>query len=353
MSGVTGKIMAMAVAKCNTWGTPASVTKGVYFNDDGGLQLKPAYVDDISFGQAFLGPADVGDIASPDLTWSTRNRYEDSGQLLMKAEVIGSPNAAVISTSATGQTTSWKHVIDLAPNIDGLAITAAIDRFLYVDEVISAKVYGFSVTNGDGGVMDLSFKVMGAKSTNTSTTNTRSTVNGSTFPALRANRIFRKHGVLRMNANTAGSLLAADAIQIAESASFEVVRPQDAPNVYGQDYVIEPADNGFPTFTFNVTYSRMTTTSANSLFTALSSAGPMKADWVFSGAFINSTDRWTEMYQFPYLELQDFKTNTQGAQQVKPQAQFMAKFAPTSPNGMPFINPFRLTLIVQNSIAAF
>ena len=79
----------------------------------------------------------------------------------------------------------------------------------------------------------------------------------------------------------------------------------------------------------------------------------MKADWTFSGAFINSTDRYTEMYQFPYLELQDFKTPLEGANQVKPVAKFMAKLAPTSPSGMAFINPFRWTGIVINSTVAF
>ena len=38
---------------------------------------------------------------------------------------------------------------------------AAIDKVLFVDEFTSAKVHGFSLNPGDGGVMDKSFKILG------------------------------------------------------------------------------------------------------------------------------------------------------------------------------------------------
>ena len=42
-----------------------------------------------------------------------------------------------------------------------------------------------------------------------------------------------------------------------------------------------------------------------------------------------------------------------GATQVKPEATFTAKLAASSPAGMPFVNPFRLTLINTHATAAF
>jgi hypothetical protein len=39
-----------------------------------------------------------------------------------------------------GQVTSWLHIIDLAPSIDGLGVTGAFDKKLYVDELTSAKI---------------------------------------------------------------------------------------------------------------------------------------------------------------------------------------------------------------------
>jgi hypothetical protein len=352
MSGITGREARIAFVKfaTNSWGVAASVTKGAYFQSDGGLTYQPARVNDEAFGQSFLADGDLGDVAAPDITWTQRARYADYGYIL-DACAMGSPNAVTISTSAAGQTTSWQHVIDLAPSIDGLGITAAIDKVQFVDELTSAKVHGFSMAPGEGGVMDKSFKIMGSKTTNISSVNTRSTVNGATFPTL-DNRVFRKHGTFRMNKQSAAGLGASDAVAI-ESWSMEFERPQDAPHVFGQDFVYEPADNGFPTVKISVTYPRMNTITANSLYAALREDPQWKSDMTFSGSYINSTDQYTEKYQFPALELDEWTAPLTGANQVKPTATFSAKLAATSPTGMAFVNPVRLTRIMINSLGAF
>jgi hypothetical protein len=330
----------------------ASVTKGMYFTSDGGMTPQPSYVDDNAFGQDFLGQAEVGDIASPDLTFTQRAKYDDHSYI-WEALVLGSPAAVTIATSAAGQTTSWQHIFDLSPTVDGLGITFAIDKVLYVDECTSAKVYGLTFTGGDGGVMDESFKVMGSRPTNISSVNTRSTVNGASFPALR-NRIFRKHGTIRMNLQSGGSLVATDALKVQECA-VEISRPQDAPFVYGLEHIDEPADQGFPEFTVRLTYPRMNTVSANSIYRALVDGGLFKADMTFTGAFINSTDRYTCKFQFPHLEVQPDSNPgmIEGANQAKPVAFMKAKLAATSPSGMPFVNPVRITRIMTNSTVAF
>jgi hypothetical protein len=353
MAGVTGKEAAIAFAKfgTNSWGVAASVTKGAYFTNDGNMAPQPAYVDDNSFGQDFLGQAEVGDIASPDLTFTTRAKYDDHSYI-WEALAMGSP-AVAIATSAVGQTTSWRHTIDLAPSLDGLGITIAVDKVIYVDELTSAKVYGFSFTGGDGGVMDQAFKVMGSRPTNISSINTRSTVNGASFPALR-NRIFRKQGTIRMNLQSAGSLGAGDAIKV-QDLNFEFSRPQDAPFVYGLEFIDEPADQGFPEFTLRATYPRMNTVSAGSIYHALVNGSVFKLDCTYLGAFINSTDRYSYKFEFPHLEVQP-DTNPgmiEGANQAKPTATFKAKLAGSSPSGMAFVNPVRVTRIMTQSVVAF
>src|SRR5689334_8287973 len=136
MSGFTGREARMAFAKfaANSWGVAASVTKGAYFQSDGGLTFQPQRVNDDAFGQAFLGDGDLGDVNAPDLTLTGRDRYGDYGYVF-EGLAMGSPAAVTISTSANLQTTSWKHVIDLAPSIDGLGLTLAIDKVLFVDEL--------------------------------------------------------------------------------------------------------------------------------------------------------------------------------------------------------------------------
>jgi hypothetical protein len=356
MAGQTGRTFKMAFAKfgANSWGVAASVTKGVYFESDAGLQLKVAQITDNAFGQTDLGPASPGLVEAPDITYKGRSRYEDNTYIL-DALAMGSPAAVTISTSASGQTTSWLHVMDLAPSIDGLGATFAIDKNLYVDELTSAKIYGFEETQDDNGSMDVSYKVLGSKPTPISSVNIAATVTGATYPAL-TNRLTQIQGVFRMNAQSGGSLGAGDTQRL-ESVKFSFERPQDAPHVYGQSYVDEPADNGFPTYMIEVTYPRMNTVSANSLYTALANGTDFKADWTFtSGVFINSTDAWSKKYQFPHIQLMEdgFSAPTNGAQQVKPVAKFACRLPASAPTGMTGVTkPFRLTRVMQNSVAAF
>ena len=352
MSGVTGREVAMAFAKfgTNSWGVAASVTKGIYFSNDGGLKLDPDIIEDDAFGQTFIKQSDVGNVKAPAVSWPARARYDDFSYIL-QALAIGSPATVTLSNSATGQTPSFSHVFDLSANIDGLGATFAMDKQRYVDELTSAKVHGFDLEDGQGGLMQMTFRILGSKTTPISSVNINSTVGGATFPSL-ANRIMKKQGTFRMNLNTAGALGASDAVT-AETIKFSFVRPQDAPFVYGQDYVAEPADNGFPTFQIDVAYPRMTQTSANSLYAGLRDATAFKGDWTFLGAYINSTDQYKLLFQFPYLQLTDFQAATAGANQIKPKATFMARLAATSPTGMAFVNPFRMTRIMTTSVVAF
>lgn len=353
MSGFTGREGKFAFAKfgTNSWGVAASVTKGAYFASDGGATYAPQRVNDDAFGQAFLGAGDFGNVTAPDLELTQRARYDDWSYIL-EALAMGSPAAVTISTSASGATTSWKHVLDLAPSIDGLGITFAIDKVQFVDELTSGKVYGFSFGLGDSGVFDQSFKVLGTQMTNISSINTRSTVNGATFKAL-DNRIFEKQAVVRMNVASAGSLTASDVINV-EAIEWSFERPQDAPFVTGQDYIFEPGDNGHPMVKVSWVYPRMNTVSANSLYQALRDDQTFKADITMSGALINSTDRYSNLYQFPALELDEWQATVTGPNQVKPRASFTAKLASAAPTGMSGVtNPFRITRIMTNSLNAF
>lgn len=354
MIGQTGRSMKFAFAKygTNSWGVAASVTKGHHFDGDGNLQYKPAMITDNAFNQAFLGTADPGLVEAPDLSLTGRTRYDDFSHVL-EACAMGSPATVTISTSAAGQTTSWSHQIDLADTIDGLGVTIAIDKNQFVEELTSAKVRGFEITQEDNGAMNTTFKFLGSKPTNISSVNINSTLGGASYPGF-SNRAVQQQGVFRMNLNSGGALAAGDAIK-AQSIRFAFERPQDAPHVYSQDFVDEPADNGHPTFELEVQYPRMNTVSANSLYNALRSGVAFKADWTFSGANINSTDTYKILFQFPYMQFMDegWLGATQGAEQVKPVAKFRPALAPTSPTGMAFIRPFRLTRIMVNSVNAF
>lgn len=354
MPGVTGrdyKGWAFAKFGTNSWGAAASVTKGTRFLGDAGMKLQPTFVEDRSFGESFLGPSDVGDIQPCDLPLSGQARYEDNNYIL-EALATGSPAAVTISTSAAGQVTSWLHVFDPAPNIDGLGATFAIDRKLYVEEITSGKVYGFGETFGDGGILNTTVRVLGNRPTNISSVNINSTIYASTFPAL-GGKIWRNQGTFRVNLQSGGALGASDAIPI-EAFEFAFARPQDQTFGTGSNTIVEPGDNEFPPLTLTIGFTRMNTVTANSLYRAIASFTALKADLTFLGNFINSTDQYTKKYQYPYLELQDFSTPTAGPAQVKPRAMFMLKKPAAAPTGMSgVVTPFRLTRIMTNSVVAF
>lgn len=352
--GQTGRAMKMAFATygLNSWGVAASVTKGMYFQSDGGLQFKPAQITDDAFNQPFIGAADPGLVEAVSLSLSGHYRYDDYSYI-WDASAMGSPAAVTISTSAAGQVTSWLHQFDLADAIDGRGLTAAWDKNQYVEELTSLKVNGFELANESNGAMQMTYKGVGSKPTNISSVNINSTLAGATYPAL-GNRVVQQQGTFRMNLNSAGGLGAADVLK-AESIKFGFERPQDSPHVFGQDFVDEPADNGHPSFVLEVGFPRMNTVSANSLYAGLRSSTAFKADWTFLGAYINSTDQYKVLYQFPYLQLMadGFAAPTAGAAQVKPKAKFRAALAPTSPTGMAFVRPVRVTRIMTQSVVAF
>lgn len=349
-AGLTGRESAIAFVKASSWGTAVAVTKGVYFQSTGGLKLESQRVNDEAFGQAFYGTGDLGDVTAPDLEWVGRSRYDDH-TFILDALAMGSPAAAVISDSTSGQTASYLHVIDLAVDTDGLVACAAIDKEQYVDELTSFKVYGLMEANGDAGVMDKTYKVMGSKPTDISSTNTRSTVHGASFTSL-SNRVFRKQGTFRLNAQGATGLVAGDAVTV-EEWSLEFERPQDAPFVFGQDYVYEPANNGFPTVKLTFRYPRFGTLAASMRASRRNNA-VWKGDMTFLGANINSTDQYQRLYEFPYLEVDDLDENLEGANQLKAQVTMTAKLAASAPTSMPGVTkPFRLTLINTHDTEAF
>jgi hypothetical protein len=201
-------------------------------------------------------------------------------------------------------------------------------------------------------MVEQSFKFLGNRPTNVSSININSTVYGASFPAL-GGKVFRKQATFRINGQSGGALGSSDAITI-ETFEFTFERPQDRTFGTGQNYIVEPGDNEFPALSLTVTFPRMNTVSANSLYMAMNSFTAFKSDLTFLGAFINSTDQYKKLYQFPYMELQDFQTPMAGAAQVKPKAMFVLKKPSAAPTGMSGVtNPFRITRIMQNSVVAF
>lgn len=344
--------MAFGVLVANSWGVPTSVTRRVYFESDAGLTSQPAYVDDASFGQAFLGPADVGDFAPVEATLSGQ-AYYDHADYILEAMAMGSPNAVtVVSSVAASSLVAYSHIIDLAPNTNGRAITLATDKVQGVEEITSAKVRGFGLAVGTGGVMTKRVAVMGAKSTMASAVNTRSAVSTSALAPALTNRIMRLQGTWLFNAQAAATLAATDAIEV-EDATIEFDRPLSPAQVFGSDYTIEPLDGGFPSARITLGFARARTTSVNSLYVAMQAGTTMKGKVTFTGGYINSTTQRSWALEFPHAEVQQHEFSVTGADQAKPRVTLVLKQATAAPQGFLHARPFRLTRITSQSLVAF
>lgn len=356
MPAVTGREISAAfgIVGTNSWGVATSVTYGVYFQSDGGIRPQPTYVDDPSFGQQFTGPADVGDFGTVDAQLPGQ-MYYDHHTYRMQALAMGSPAAvSVVSSQAANSLVAYQHVLDLSPNVNGRAITFAMDKVQFVEEVRSAKVVGFSWSVGDGGVIQEQFHILGDYAHDASAINTRSAVTTSaTFPALQ-NRVFRNQGTFRMNAQSAGSLVAGDALPTPVNLTLTFDRPQDTANVFGKNYAIEPADSGALAANLTLEFARANSAEINSAYRAAIAGTAFKADITFTGAYVNSTSQRSLLIQFPYLEVREASMPVSGGENVRPTLNLVAKKPSSAPTGMTGVTqPFRITRISVNSTAAF
>lgn len=341
---------AFAVTGANSWHVAALVTKGAYFEGDGGLGYRPAVLVDPGYGQIHPTTPEYGDVEPPDLSLPMVARYDDHGYIL-EACVLGSPAAVTIAASATGQVTSWSHVIDMADTIDGRHVTIAWDKSQFVQELTSGKVYGASEAI-EGGFVKTTFSVVGSKATILSATNTSSTVYGATYPAV-ANRMQRKQAVARLNLQSAGSLVSTDAVEF-DSLSLSYARAQARDHVGGQDYIIAPGDDGWVVPEIRLTFPRMNTVNAQSLVGAMVGGQAYKGDLTFTGAYINSTTTYRKLYQWPYLVAEEHALTPSGPGHVRPSVTFRAYAPASAPTGMTGVTrPMRLTRVMVNSLIAF
>lgn len=352
--GVTGReaTMAFGVLVANSWGVPTSVTKRVYFQSDAGVTTPAQYINDPAFGQAFQGAATIGDFQPADVTLSGQDYY-DHHLYVLEAAAMGSPSVTVVSSNPVN---AYSHVLDLAANTDGLGnITLATDKKLYVEELTSAKVTGFGWSLGDGGVLQKTFRLLGAKSINSSTVNTRSTVAASAVAPSLANRVFRNQGVIRMATQAAsGDLTAANDLADVVDATFEFARPVAPAMVFNSAFTAEPINDGWPSATLTLRFRQATTVSTNSFYAACQAGTVMKGRIIFTGNYINSTSQRSEMYEFPHLEVLESTAVVGGPNQIQPTVRLAAKFPNSvAVSSFTFNAPFRVTRTTVQSLVAF
>lgn len=354
MAGLNGRDVKVAFAKSSTWGVPASVTKQLNIRALDGWDAKPQLVTDDGFNQNFVGEGEVGDYqpTSPELAMDLR--YDGNGPILLAAAMGSAANASVVSSVAASSLVAYEHVLTLATDLTKY-FTFAADvggsgaiGTQYVLEVPTAKPVGFTITVGDNGKMQIAYPLVGAKTNYDSTTNVNSTVGAAATDPL-SNRVFRRHGVFRMNLQSGNTLAAANAQDVRE-VNITYKRPvADGDYVFGQNYIVEPDDDGFAEFTAELVFPRMTTPNTNSLVAIWPAGTKLKMDLTFSGNYINSTTKYGLLIQAPAMEILEWTTPISGHNLLRPTARAALRMATSSPSGMAFVNPMRIVVTNMNS----
>lgn len=348
MPGVTGREVYAAYARCNTWGTPASVTQQLLMTSNEGLDQGWQVVDDEAFTQDFVGLGEIGDhlAVQADVVFQSRFTQLDA----WFAAAMGAASApTVVSSVAANSLVAYSHRMVLTSELSH-NFTLALQEDVQVREVPSFRVRGFSLRVGEMGRLMVTFPIVGTKVLFDSTTNVRSTVLGASAAVI-GNRMFRKNTRLRMNRESAAALGASDEIAIAREFVFNYARPlASEDHVLNQDYIIEADDDGFAELSLEITYARMNTISANSLVVAFKDGATFKADLFSQGPYINSTTRMSMLIEMPSLQIYSNRQPITGNNQVRPVVTFRMKSTPTAPTGMTGLTtPFRVTLVNTNS----
>ena len=161
--------------------------------------------------------------------------------------------------------------------------------------------------------------------------NDKARINAATEARL-GNRMLRKNMRFRMNELHAAALSSENELtgidQPLKEVSFDFTRPLASDDyVVGQDYIIEPDDDGFAEFPVSATFARMNVRTANSLRAHLEIGGVYKADCRWLGPYVNSETKREMLIKMPSLQIMSWKAPITGHQQVRPSAEFKMRQA--------------------------
>lgn len=350
MPGISGRRIDAAYARTTTWGVPSTVTQQLLIMSTEGFDDKPELVDDESFGPDYIGLGDIGDTQPPTPNLDMLLRFDQGSDVFLAAALGSSAAPTVVSSQAATSLVAYSHAITMAPeNIQMFTYAAQFQQ--YVQEIPSFKVTGFKLAVGQQGRINISFPIVGNKTTYTSTTNTTAALAAAAI-ATPGSRAYRRVTRLRMNSMGAGALGASDEQSLARDFSFDVSSPYAQDHVLNSESITEPDIDGFWAGMIEITFARMNSVTANSLQVAYANGNALKADLRFLGSYINSTTQRSILMEMPALQVPTggYKAVVTGQGQVRPTIQFKLKLAPSAPTGMAGLtDPLRITIVNARS----
>lgn len=302
---ITGREFVVALKKAATWHTPVAcgAGNGLLLLSDG-IKASVASELDNSAGQPWINQADPG-IMTISGNLDAYMRYEGFDTAIALLMGVAGVPVRIATTAA------YSNSYQLASKIDGLFATIAMKKLSSVIwEFPSCKVNSVKLSGETNKPVKIGIGIIGDTLKRDSVVNTIATMGTVTVPDSKNRILMDKNTVFRMNNQDGIALSDTDKI-FPSSFELNFSRPMDAEATAGQDGVDEPADNGFPTATLTLKFPRYDENN-NAFFADWEAYTSKKMDITFTGADIESGNKYMFRILLPHLKIDDPEATVSG-----------------------------------------
>ncbi|MFQ5896241.1 MAG: phage tail tube protein [Nitrospinota bacterium] len=331
-----GREIVAAAKKASLWGTPVlqGAGDGILILSEGLGAGVPEDLPDESAGLAFVESSDQGnlDIAGSVVAFL---RYEGLDFLL--AAAMGSAGTPV----QQGLTAAYQNTYSLAGSLDGVFGTLVIDKKVSVWEWPGVKVHGFTISGEAGQPLRAEVLLIADRlNRNTASgTNNQTTVASITYPT-RANRVLMSQGKVRVNDQSGAALADGDAVNVSRFA-LRYRRPMSQDHVVGSPDILEPTEDGMPSFGLEIAFPEYT---EDTYLADLGAETLKKLDLTLTGATIESPYSYQFQVNIPQAKLVNAEAAVDGAGKIVHPLTFRLEKAASAPAGMTVTNPFEIVV---------
>lgn len=329
-----GRLMAAAAKKsAQSWGTAEALGagNGILIEEDGGLKPTRPYLPAKETDSPYVLSSTLGPHDACDFTPTGTFRYDGGALITLIAMLFGTAGAPTDYGSG-----AYEHKFQWKDSLSALFATYAIERRGKIWEVPSVKPMSLELSISDG-LLKYALGLRGNKCVDNSAINTATQMDAITY-ASRATRAEFKDCKFYMN------YLADPDV---ENASYELEvseftitfsRSPDAVPVAGDDHIIEPLEEDWPSCVVELTFPRMNATNA-AYFTDFNSQNYMKALIHFTSTVeIGGGTYYTLRIYLPYMKISDI--DFPHGPIIPGNLQLTAEEAASAPTGMAYKRPY-------------
>jgi hypothetical protein len=334
-TGPERKRLAVGARKGSVWGTAVALGAGYGVNckSVAGFNREQALLiaDEVDSPLPLSGALDNVKEVEPVIT---TDFLCDPGALgSMIAGLMGTAGAPV----QQGSTTAYKHILQLADSNEGIFFTFAREMPGKIWECPSAKPTEWTLKSAGGGIIQSELKLRGNLIKDDSVINTATQMDALTYDD-RDNRILHRQQVVKMNAQSAGDVTGATALNCTEIEISYKRQGYDSLHPAGQYDIVEPAEGGKPDIRVKLKFPRFDAVNAAFFQTALAET-TQKMLIAFTSAVEAGTGYpYSHKLYFPRLRM--LLPSADWEEIIKNGLELVAEQAAANPTGMSYARPY-------------